>query len=50
MGRINERNVEMLSSYLVVVTKPVVALIRDDDTGLFRVNGGIGEVLQWDIR
>jgi len=32
--------------WLVVVDEPVEAVIGDDDTGLFRVDRGIGKILQ----
>lgn len=37
--------------YLVVVAEPVVAYVGDDDTGFFRLDGGIWEILRWwDVR
>lgn len=34
-----------------MVTEPVVALVGHNDTGFFRLDGGIGEILRWcDVR
>lgn len=33
--------------YLVMVTEPVVALVGHNDTGFFRLDGGVGEILRW---
>lgn len=34
-----------------MVTEPVVALVGHNDTGLFRLDGGVGEILRWwDVR